>query len=220
MDFPTEPVAPFAWGCRLRRRLRTTRSGSRGREGERNRRRERSLKRWAWRSFGPRGELASLQTGSRTGAIHSGCTLERAPSWYLHVMSEARDLDDLAAAVSRALGGSQEVRAAYLFGSQAAGGATMESDIDVGVLFDSPPEPSDIVRLQRRLEEVLGKAVDVVDVGSAGAFLALDIIKGRRVLCRDEVACDEFELYVLRRAGDLEPYERERRAMLLGGGPR
>lgn len=40
----------------------------------------------------------------------------------------------------------------------------------------------------------------------------------QRVVCRDELACDTFELYALRRAGDLEPFERARREMLLGAG--
>ena len=58
--------------------------------------------------------------------------------------------------------------------------------------------------------------VDLVDVARAGAFLALDIIRGERIFTRDPVETDRFELYVLGRAGDLLPFERQRQALLLG----
>ena len=57
--------------------------------------------------------------------------------------------------------------------------------------------------------------VNLVDAARAGAFLALDIVRGDRVFCRESIETDRFELYVLRRAGDLLPFERQRQAMLL-----
>ncbi len=134
-------------------------------------------------------------------------------------MDTARNLDHVAAEVARVLGGLAALRAAYVFGSRVAEEAGPDSDLDVGVLLDHKPGLDEIVRLEQRLEAALDLRVDVVDLGSASAFLALDIIRGRRVLCRDELACDELELYVLRRAGDLEPFERARREMLLRGRP-
>ena len=109
-----------------------------------------------------------------------------------------------------------EVRALWLFGSRADGTAREGSDVDVGVLW----EPGQPLEATLSLEEELSRAtdlpVDLVDAARAGAFLALEIVRGERVFCRDEVAADLFELYVLRRAGDLLPFERERQAMLLG----
>jgi hypothetical protein len=57
--------------------------------------------------------------------------------------------------------------------------------------------------------------VDLIDLGRASAFLALDIVRGERVFCRDATETNRFELYVLRRAGDLLPFERQRQALLL-----
>ena len=107
------------------------------------------------------------------------------------------------------------VVAVYLFGSQANGSATAESDVDLGILFDSRVGIADRVRLEARFAEALSKKVDLVDVGHCNAFLALAVISGERLFCTNIVACDEFELYVMRRAGDLAPFERERRRMLL-----
>lgn len=118
----------------------------------------------------------------------------------------------------RELGKSDpRIVALYLFGSRGRREETPESDADVGVLFRRDQERSlrDVLLLEDALERRLGLKVDVVDAGRASAFLALDIIRGERVYCADPDGCDEFELYVMRRAGDLAPFERERRRRLL-----
>lgn len=124
-------------------------------------------------------------------------------------------LEPIAAAVRGVAATDPRIVAVYLFGSQADGTATPESDVDLGVLFGEATGIADRVRLEARFSEALGKDVDLVDVGHCKPFLALAVIKGERLYCTDEIGCDEFDLYVLRRAGDLEPFERERRRMLL-----
>ena len=107
------------------------------------------------------------------------------------------------------------IRALYLFGSRATGGARPDSDVDLAVLFAEPVGLGDLVALENRFEERLDARVDLINIGTSDPFLALAAIRGERLYCTDPVRCDEFDLYVLRRAGDLEPFERERRAMLL-----
>jgi uncharacterized protein len=120
----------------------------------------------------------------------------------------AGDLAELAANDPR-------IVALYLFGSRARGEASERSDFDVGVLFRREVALRDVVLLEDALQQRLGLPVDVVDAGHVDAFLALDIVRGERVYCSDPDRCDEFELYVMRRAGDLAPFERERRRLLL-----
>jgi predicted nucleotidyltransferase len=108
--------------------------------------------------------------------------------------------------------------ALYLFGSRARGDASASSDIDLGALFDGPLPLDRLVQLEARLADAGGRRVDLVDLRTAGAFLALDVIRGDRLYCAEPYRCDEFELYVMRRAGDLEPFERKRRAALLRPG--
>lgn len=107
------------------------------------------------------------------------------------------------------------ILALYLFGSRARHEATEQSDVDVGILFRQEVSLRDVLLLEDALERRLGVPVDLVDAGRASAFLALDIIRGERVFCADPDRCDEFDLYVMRRAGDLAPFERERRRLLL-----
>jgi len=61
------------------------------------------------------------------------------------------------------------------------------------------------------LEKLMGvHRVDLVLLAQADPFLAVNIIRGERVFCRDEYEADTYELYVMRRAGDLAPFERLR----------
>jgi predicted nucleotidyltransferase len=103
----------------------------------------------------------------------------------------------------------------YLFGSRAKGEEHERSDVDLGVLFAEKVRPEEVFRLEVRFEERLGRPVDLVDAGSCDPFLALRVIEGERLYCSDETRCNEFDLFVMRRAADLEPFERERRRMML-----
>ena len=54
----------------------------------------------------------------------------------------------------------------------------------------------------------------------AQPFLAVEIIRGELLCCLDPYERAEMELYVLRRAADLAPFERRRREVILKEGAR
>jgi len=122
------------------------------------------------------------------------------------------------AAVRAIANARPEICALYLFGSQATGEPRPGSDVDFGVLHRSRQPLAVTLEREEELARALGRHVDLVDAARAPAFLALDIVRGERIFCRDPLAADRFELYVLRRAGDLLPFERERQALLLAVG--
>jgi predicted nucleotidyltransferase len=123
------------------------------------------------------------------------------------------------------------VQVLYVFGSRAAeaqaavasGGRSKldprnASDLDVAVSV--PTGVMNTARLKTEfaiaLEDLFGAdRVDLVVLGDADPFLAVNIIRGVRLFCEDPTAADELELLVLRRAGDLEPFERRRIESLL-----
>jgi predicted nucleotidyltransferase len=119
----------------------------------------------------------------------------------------------------------------YLFGSQAklvweqvTTGKPISllagHDVDVGVRSRPSHNLSTKgkVNLAQVLEEVFGAPrVDLVCLEEADPFLAANIIRGERLYAADAYAADEYELYVLRRAGDLAPFERSRLDMILEG---
>ena len=94
------------------------------------------------------------------------------------------------------------------------------SDVDIGVKVASETALSvhEKVRLALTLEDLLEVTrVDLVCLSDADPFVAANIVRGVRLYARDPYQADEYELYVLRRAGDLAPLERERMALILEG---
>lgn len=79
-------------------------------------------------------------------------------------------------AVQRALGGRGDVRLAYVFGSVAGGRARVTSDLDLALLFTTPPVPAALDRLADELSGVAGRSVDLVDLASAPPLLAHQVI--------------------------------------------
>ncbi len=122
-----------------------------------------------------------------------------------------------------------EVDILYVFGSRArevrewASGAqsrlaSKPADVDVGVKASRKLTTHNKVRLSLALEDLLGVTqVDLVTLSEADPFLAANIVRGERLYAHDTYQADEYDLYILRRAGDLAPLERERMALILGG---
>ena len=55
-----------------------------------------------------------------------------------------------------------EIRALYLFGSQASGSARPDSDFDLGVLYRNTQPLSSVLAFEEEIERILGTRVDVV----------------------------------------------------------
>jgi len=123
----------------------------------------------------------------------------------------------------------------YVFGSRAAAiaarvrgsieqpGAPAGSDADIAVRPHHGRRfgASDRVDLTLALEDLFEvPRVDLVVLPEAGAFLALAAVSGELLYCEDATDQAEYELYVLRRAGDLLPFERQRRELILKHGAR
>jgi len=94
------------------------------------------------------------------------------------------------------------------------------SDIDIaikpisGIYLDIKEK----VQLTIALEDFFKvPRADLVVIPEADPFLAANIIRGERLFCRDPYRADNYELYILRRAGDLAPLERERLALIMEG---
>jgi predicted nucleotidyltransferase len=119
----------------------------------------------------------------------------------------------------------------YVFGSQAMEIAAMikngraikppsTSDVDIGVRPKQGPRLStqDLVKLAVKLEDLFEvNRVDLVLLPDAEPFLALDIIRGELLYTDDPLDQAYYELFVLRRAGDLLPFKRERIELILQG---
>ncbi len=120
----------------------------------------------------------------------------------------------------------------YVFGSRAGevedlvsgGRVSLEpsgSDVDIGVLPAERAEwgPERRVRLSMELEDLFQvDRVDLVLLPQAEPYLALDVIRGGLLYTEDADRQARYELYVLRRAGDLMPFKKERMRSLHAEG--
>jgi len=117
----------------------------------------------------------------------------------------------------------------YVFGSRACevrdflyGIGKMDksttSDVDIGIkasLRRGAMSVREKVEVAAEMEDLLGFGrVDLVILSEADPFLSANIVRGERIFSNDSYAADEYELYILRRAGDLAPLERERLSMV------
>ncbi len=117
------------------------------------------------------------------------------------------------------------VQALYVFGSREQEMIALQqgtplpgntSDLDMALLTSTSFSIREKVDFALTLEELFGVSrVDLVILNDADPFLAANAIRGYRLYARDSYLADEYELFVLRRAGDLAEFERQRMALIL-----
>ena len=107
------------------------------------------------------------------------------------------------------VGRSEQLVAAYLFGSRARGTATDRSDVDVAVLYAAAPGPGLAglsLDLEADIERALGLPVQVVVLNSAPVDLVHRVLRdGRLLLDRDPGRRIRFEVKARNEFFDLQP---------------
>jgi len=76
---------------------------------------------------------------------------------------------------------------------------TSNSDLDIGIKSEKP------LSVQKKVE-----------IPEAPVILALDIVQGELLYAQDENFEAEYQLYIMRKAADLMPYERLKQKIILG----
>jgi predicted nucleotidyltransferase len=135
----------------------------------------------------------------------------------LEEMAQRYHLEEVYAFGSRAKEVAARVR------NEETGVAHPESDLDIGVRIkpDASLGPSERVRLALEIEDLLEVSrVDLVILQEAEPFLAVDIIRGELLYAEDLNRQARYELYLLRRAGDLHSFKKERIRMIMEEGAR
>ncbi|RAK12656.1 uncharacterized protein YutE (UPF0331/DUF86 family) [Halanaerobium saccharolyticum] len=98
------------------------------------------------------------------------------------------------------------VRLAYIFGSYGTKYQNTDSDLDLAVFFDDPPEILEQMELAARLELELGKYdIDLINLNNVKLDFKYEVVKGGELIySRDEIETAEFKEEVLRLGPEAE----------------
>ncbi len=94
-----------------------------------------------------------------------------------------------------------------MFGSLAAGRATYDSDLDLGVAADHPLDIELKTALIEELAQRLGRPVDLVDLqATSGVILQQVLSKGKLIYCTDRILYAVIIRNMLFNQSDMMPY--------------
>jgi len=93
------------------------------------------------------------------------------------------------------------------------------SDLDIGIKSEKNLNIDEKVEVTQEFESLFNNVpkLDLVILQDAPVFLALEIVTGELLYAKDSTFEAEYQLYIMRRAAELLPYERMRQKMILGG---
>lgn len=90
------------------------------------------------------------------------------------------------------------------------------SDLDIGLKSHRPLSVEEKVKIAVFLEDLFGvPRVDVVMLADAPVMLALEIVQGELLFAQDDRHEAEYQLYIMRRAAELAPFERMKKDLIL-----
>ena len=127
----------------------------------------------------------------------------------------------------RKLAGRYNLQLIYAFGSRAkeaynlthgkkAALQACSSDLDIGLKPRRPLSVEEKVKIGVIFEDLFGAPrVDVVMLPEAPVMLALEIVQGELLFAEDDRSEAEYQLYIMRLAAELAPYERIKRNLIL-----
>ncbi len=114
----------------------------------------------------------------------------------------------------------ERIAVVYLFGSFVQERMTVESDLDVAILFrsGSVPGPMDLVDLSNRLSALTSLEVDVLCLNTAGPIVAMQVLrKGLKIIERDPRRSVEFFAETVGRYSDIKIVRRPIEQSILNG---
>lgn len=108
--------------------------------------------------------------------MRKGKVLKQPAVWYTCCCMQKLTIDEITKRIVPLLKEAGVVRAS-VFGSYVRGEQTTDSDIDILVEFPKGKSLLDLVELEMKLEEALGRKVDLLTYNSLSPYLKEDIQK-------------------------------------------
>lgn len=132
--------------------------------------------------------------------------------------ADIQPFPEIAVRAKEALHAEPGLRLVILYGSAATGKMRADSDVDIALLFDRPLDAEQKMMLISRLESVLHREVDLIDLFAlSGTILKQILRKGRVLIQKKSGALAELTRRMIYNQADMMPYvsrtlmERQRR---------
>jgi len=107
---------------------------------------------------------------------------------------------------------------AFIFGSSVSERLTIQSDVDVAVLFDKMPTFSDVVTLRNTTSVATDRDVDIVVLNNSSPIIRMQVLKnGRLIKGRDSAAYNNFFVKTVKEYDDLKRIRKEAEENILKG---
>jgi two-component sensor histidine kinase len=91
------------------------------------------------------------------------------------------------------------------------------ADLDIGVKPEKPLTVEEKVKIAILFEDLFDVSrVDLIVLPEAPVFLAFEIVTGEILYVQDSTYEAEYQLYIMRMAADLLPYEQLKQRMIMG----
>jgi predicted nucleotidyltransferase len=138
-----------------------------------------------------------------------------------------KSADEIGNAI-KGLASAYDLQIIYAFGSRAAEARDFiagtigrltpgSSDLDIGVTSARRLTVQEKVEIALFFEDLFGvPRTDIVVISEAPIALAFRIVTGELLYAKDPTYEAEYQLYIMRMAADLEPYEKEMTRLTIG----
>lgn len=89
---------------------------------------------------------------------------------------------------------SDDLQAAYLFGSAVTGSLRPDSDLDIAILLQHSLSSLKLHELSEKIARLMSRDVDLIDLRSASTVLQMQVIStGHCMICNDPLEVGSFE---------------------------
>ena len=126
--------------------------------------------------------------------------------------------DNVIAKLKGFLLGYENAINAILFGSNAEGRVTRDSDLDIAIFFNSRPDIYMRNELRGKLEKMLGKTADLVALNEASPVIRMQVLrKGILLVNKNPMVYNEFFVNTIKEYYDLKQNRKQIEENILKG---
>ncbi|MFB6115371.1 MAG: nucleotidyltransferase domain-containing protein [Candidatus Nanohalobium sp.] len=116
-------------------------------------------------------------------------------------------LEEIIRKTEEVMSGREDIIAAYLFGSFAAGREHEDSDVDIGIVVSGKKDFTKLTSIEKEVSDKLERKADIRVLNDQDTRFKYQVLKtGRLIFSCDEEKRTEFEEDAMRNYLDMKPF--------------